>query len=96
MVMCLGQGADLHMAQLMPLPFTISCSSKSRLVLPFWFRLTVKWPSWILSGTTRVSQHQKGKTNHGLLEQGIVSNSVPAAVTKYVFDTGRVTRVGVL
>jgi len=25
-------GADLHMAQLMPLPLTISCSSKSRLV----------------------------------------------------------------
>jgi len=32
MVMCLGQGADLHMAQLMPEPLTISCSSKSRLV----------------------------------------------------------------
>jgi len=38
MVICLGQGADLHMAQLMPL--TISCSSKSRLVLPFWYWLT--------------------------------------------------------
>jgi len=38
--LCLGQGADLHMAQLMPLPLTISCSSKSRLVLPFWCRLT--------------------------------------------------------
>jgi len=38
MVMCLGQGADLHVAQLMPLPLTISCSSKSRLVrLPSWF-----------------------------------------------------------
>jgi len=23
---------------------------------------TVLWPSWILSGTTRVSHHQKGKT----------------------------------
>jgi len=33
MVICLGQDADLHMAQLMPLPLTISCSSKSRLVL---------------------------------------------------------------
>ena len=37
--------ADLHMAQQMPLPLTISCSSKSRLVLPswflpFWYRLT--------------------------------------------------------
>ena len=29
---CLGQGADLHMAQLMPLPLTISCS---RLVITF-------------------------------------------------------------
>jgi len=35
--LCLGQGADLHMAQLMPLPLTISCSSKSRLILPSWF-----------------------------------------------------------
>jgi len=34
--LCLGQGADLHMLQLMPLPFTVSCSSKSRLVLPSW------------------------------------------------------------
>jgi len=34
------RGADLHMAHLMPLPFTISCSSKSRFVLPFWYRLT--------------------------------------------------------
>jgi len=41
-VICLEQGADLHMAQLMPLPLTVSClaSVKSRLVLPFWYRLT--------------------------------------------------------
>jgi len=25
---CLEQGADLHMAQLMPLPLTVSCFSK--------------------------------------------------------------------
>jgi len=28
MVICLERGADLHMAELMPLPLTISCSSK--------------------------------------------------------------------
>jgi len=28
MVICLERGADLHMAQLMPLPLTVSCSSK--------------------------------------------------------------------
>jgi len=39
-IMCLGQGADLYMAQLMPLPLTISCSSKSMLVLSFWFYLS--------------------------------------------------------
>jgi len=42
---CLRWGADLHIAQQMPLPLTISCSSKSRLVstflvLPFWYLLT--------------------------------------------------------
>jgi len=38
--LCLEWGADLHTAQLMPLPLTISCSSKSRLVLPSWFYLS--------------------------------------------------------
>jgi len=37
---CLAQGAELHMAKLMQLPFTISCSSKSRLVLPSWFYIS--------------------------------------------------------
>jgi len=30
-------GGDLHITQLMPLPLTISCCSKSRLVLQGWF-----------------------------------------------------------
>ena len=36
---------------------------------------TILQPSSILSGTTRVSRHQKGKTNLDLLEQEIVSDS---------------------
>jgi len=36
----LCQGTDLHMARLTPLQLTISCCSKSRLVLPFWCQLT--------------------------------------------------------
>ena len=40
MVICLEQGADSHRAQLMPLPLTVSCFSKSRLVFPCWYRLT--------------------------------------------------------
>ena len=50
-VICLRRGADLHMAQLMPLPLTVSCSSKSRLVVPFWYRLNQVVPDWI--GTPR-------------------------------------------
>jgi len=38
--MCLGRATDLHMAQLMPLPLTVFCFSESRLILPFWYRLT--------------------------------------------------------
>jgi len=33
--LCLDEGGDLHITQLMLLPLTISCFSKSRLVLPF-------------------------------------------------------------
>jgi len=40
MVISLWRGADLHIAHLMPLPLTISCSSESRLVLPSWFCLS--------------------------------------------------------
>jgi len=35
MVICLEQGADLHMAQLMPLPLTVSCYSKIQIGFTF-------------------------------------------------------------
>jgi len=34
-VVCLEQGADLHMAQLMPLPLTVSCLSKIQIGFTF-------------------------------------------------------------
>ena len=40
MVICLERGADLHMAQLMPLPLTVSCFSIIQIGLPFWYWLT--------------------------------------------------------
>ena len=50
-VICLEQGADLHMAQLMPLPLTVSCSSKIQIGFTFLVpaypgcpgKETVKW-----------------------------------------------------
>ena len=40
MVISVERGADLHTAQLLPLPLPSLASVKSRLVLPFWYRLT--------------------------------------------------------
>ena len=34
-VICLDRGADLHMAQLMPLPLTVSCFSKIQIGFTF-------------------------------------------------------------
>ena len=41
-VICLERGADLHMAQLMPLPLTVSCFSEVQIGLPFWY-----WLTWV-------------------------------------------------
>ena len=35
MVICLERGADLHMAQLIPLPLTVSCSIKIQIGFTF-------------------------------------------------------------
>ena len=68
MVICLERGADLHMAQVMPLPLTVSCFSKIQIDFTF---LVPAHPgthththpfNGPLSGTTQVSQYQKGKT----------------------------------
>jgi len=40
MVICLERGADSLVAQLMPLPLTVSCFSKVQIGLLFWYRLT--------------------------------------------------------
>ena len=40
MVICLERCAELHMAQLMPLPLTVSCFSKIQIGLPLWYLLT--------------------------------------------------------
>ena len=45
MVICLERCADLHMAQLMPLPLTVSCFSKIQIGFTFLvYRLT-----WVVS-----------------------------------------------
>ena len=51
MVICLERGADLHMAQLMPLPLTVSCFTKIQIGFTFLVpahlvspgKMAVKW-----------------------------------------------------
>ena len=64
MVRCLGQGADLHKAQLMPLSLTTSCSSKFRLVLPFWCRLTQVDLDKIQQGRKTVTNNNNNNNNN--------------------------------
>ena len=72
MVICLERGADLHMAQLMPLPLTVSCVSKIQIGFTFLVPAHLGSPEQravkrvcvcVFSGTTRVCRYQKGKTN---------------------------------
>ena len=63
-VMRLGQGADLHMAQLMPLQLTLAPVNPDWFYFPgFTFLMPATTTTihglWILSGTTRVSRYQK-------------------------------------
>ena len=39
-VICLERGADLHTAQLIPLPLAVSCFSKIQIGFTFWYRLS--------------------------------------------------------
>jgi len=56
-VVCLERGADLHMAQLMPLLLTISYFSEIQIALPFWYRLVKRvyifWLAWRRHGDRR-------------------------------------------
>ena len=68
MVICLERGADLHMAQLMPLPLTVSCSSKIQIGFTFLVpaypgcpgKEAVKWLLLLLFVLTDLSRKAEG------------------------------------
>ena len=68
MVICLEQGADLHMSQLMPLPLTVSCFSEIQIGFTFLVpaylgshgQRAFKWVCVLLQG------HFTMLTGHGL------------------------------
>ena len=67
MVISLERGADLHTAQLLPLPLPSLASVKSRLVLPFSYRLTrVVLDKGPLNGCVCVYCYTKNMDNYHL------------------------------
>jgi len=71
-VICLERGADLHTAQLMPLPLTVSCFSKN----PDWFYLS--GIHLYAEATSKVSQPSKltSLPKCGFKQQHFTINSV--------------------
>jgi len=47
--LCLEQGAELHMAQPMPLPLNVSCSSKIQIGFTFLISTGFQYPQWLVS-----------------------------------------------
>jgi len=72
MVICLERGADLHMAQLMLLPLTVSCFSKIQIGFTFLVPAHLDSPRQRavkrMYVTVWVSQYQKRKTSLDLNE----------------------------
>jgi len=60
-----GRGADLHVAQLIPLPLTVSCSRKSKLVLVlhFWYRLNRVVPDKIQKAVNDCNSSSNNSSN---------------------------------
>ena len=64
MVICLERGADLHMAQLMPLPLTVSCFSKIQIGFTFLVPADLGRPGKSrLNGCSVVVYDSRNRTN---------------------------------
>jgi len=71
-VIYLQRGADLHMAQLMPLPLTVSCFSKIQIGLTFWYQLTQVVPDKRpVNGCVCSCKHEYTRGNY------VTANHVP-------------------
>jgi len=77
MVICLKQGADLNMAQLMPLPLTVSCFNKIQIGFTFLVPAHLGSPGQravkrvcvlILGGTSRSSETTTQTTEGGAIQ----------------------------
>jgi len=91
-VIHLELGADLHMAQLMPLPLTVSCFSKIQISVPFWYRLTWVVPDRVSKCIIYKCAQWSGKPN--LRRKGPLNGCM--YVCKSFFDESMVARITAL
>jgi len=78
MVICLERDADLHMAQLMPLPLTVSCSSKIQ--IGFTFLVLAHPGSPGQRAVKRVCVH----LSHSHADKGLLNSGMRACVLIYL------------
>jgi len=85
MVICLEQGADLHMAQLMQLPVTVSCFNKTQIGFTFLVlahlgspgKRAIKWVCLVSQGS--IAKHLR---NDNLLYCTIITQSAGKRIFK--------------
>ena len=84
MVICLERGADLHMAQLMPLPFTVCCFSKIQIgftcLVPLTWVVPEKGP---LNGCVCVCVYVSLDRVPNILKRAIFHDKCSSVIFKY-------------
>ena len=88
MVICLERVADLHMAQLMPLPLTVSCFSKIQ--IGFTFLVPAHPGSPRKRAVKRVSCSSSSSSSIRLMHVSLFSGTNPAVINSCLDWTGRI------
>ena len=95
MVICLERGADLHTAQVMPLPLTVSCFSKIQIGFTFLVlahpgspgQRAVKWVCVCVFVVTCKSKH-KAQTTTGVLASTFLHPLAITSMDNYMLSSG--------
>ena len=93
MVICLERGADLHTAQLMPLPLTVSCFSKVQIGFTFLVLAHLGSPEkravkWVCvegeDGSHEWGWEGSGECGRVVIDESVVSECWRLVICEYV------------